>query len=225
MRKVMAMCLTALVLLSSCYTRTGTAAMRGASMGALFGGSLGGVVRGYRGHAMGTMIGMVAGAAAGTAIAQGRERDTRTVTTTAPRRQVTAGTVAPAETTIDQEVTVGSCPMTLVSIKFVDTDGNQVINRGEDCKLIVELRNDTREDVPMVVPYLDELTGNKQIYISPTTSIESVPAGRTIRYTAVVRGASKLKDGMASFRLSVSCDNEDFVTLKTFKIPTSDSTK
>ena len=69
-----------------------------------------------------------------------------------------------------------------------------------------------------VVPYIHELNGNAHLIISPSTRIESIANGDAIRYTATIRADNKLKEGTAVFRIAVSTEEEEFVTLRDFSI-------
>lgn len=68
MKKSMILSLSALLLLSSCGTYTGTGAYAGASLGSILGSAVGGIAGGPRGSDIGTLVGMAGGAMVGGAI-------------------------------------------------------------------------------------------------------------------------------------------------------------
>lgn len=86
---------------------------------------------------------------------------------------------------------------------FVDADGDGVIRRGEQCKVSFDIMNRSSEPLRDINPIVTETTGNTHIHISPSVKIERIPPGHGMRYTAVVFGDSKLKDGEAVIKVCV----------------------
>jgi len=68
MKKSMVLSLSALFLLSSCGTYTGSGAYAGASLGTILGSAIGGIAGGPRGSDIGTLVGMAGGAIVGGAM-------------------------------------------------------------------------------------------------------------------------------------------------------------
>lgn len=66
--------MSALLLLGSCDTYTGTGAYMGSSLGSIFGSAIGGIAGGPHGSDVGTIVGMVGGAVAGAAIGQATDQ-------------------------------------------------------------------------------------------------------------------------------------------------------
>lgn len=66
--------MSALLLLGSCDTYTGTGAYMGSTLGSIFGSAIGGIARGPHGSDVGTIVGMVGGAVAGAAIGQATDQ-------------------------------------------------------------------------------------------------------------------------------------------------------
>jgi len=64
-----------------------------------------------------------------------------------------------------------------------------------------------------------EASGNKRTYISPSVHVERLAPGKAIRYTAMVK-AGKLKDGTATFCLSVLQGNRQMSKVSEFTIQT-----
>lgn len=86
---------------------------------------------------------------------------------------------------------------------FVDADADGVIRRGEQCKVSFDIMNRSSESLHDINPIVAETTGNTHIHISPSVKIERIPPGRGMRYTAVVFGDRKLKDGEVVIKVGV----------------------
>lgn len=89
------------------------------------------------------------------------------------------------------------------SVRFADNDNDLTLRRGETAKVIVEVFNNSSEPLYNVQPYVEETTGNKHIFVSAPIVVEKIGAGKGIRYTAMVKADSKLKDGNAHFKVVV----------------------
>jgi hypothetical protein len=67
-----------------------------------------------------------------------------------------------------------------------------------------------------------EVSGNRNIYISPNMHVERIDPGRGIRYTAVMKADNRLKDGEAAIRISVLHENKEIASQsRVFTIQTS----
>jgi hypothetical protein len=66
--------MSALLLLGSCDTYTGSGAYMGSTLGSIFGSAIGGITGGPHGSDVGTLVGMVGGAVAGAAIGQAADQ-------------------------------------------------------------------------------------------------------------------------------------------------------
>lgn len=75
------------------------------------------------------------------------------------------------------------------------------IKSGEQAKVTVEVYNTSTRSLYGVQPVVEETTGNKHIHVSAPIIIEKIAPGKGIRYTAMVKADSKLKDGTAGFRV------------------------
>ena len=92
--------------------------------------------------------------------------------------------------------------------RFVDDDMDNVLRASETCKVIFEVFNNSERVLYDVQPIVEETTGAKQIYISPSIHVEKIPPHRGIRYTATVQAGNRLKDGKATFRVRAIQGNE-----------------
>lgn len=114
------------------------------------------------------------------------------------------------------------CPsLEIVNARFVDANQDNKLNRNETCKVIFSIMNRGSRPVYDVVPTVIETTGNKHIYISPNIHVEKIDAGKGIRYTAMVKADSRLKEGEAKFCVSVLHGDKAISKVNEFIIPTS----
>ena len=104
--------------------------------------------------------------------------------------------------------------------RFVDDNQDNVISRGELCKIIFEVMNRGKEVLYDVQPTVIEATGNKHIYISPGVHVEKIMPGAGIRYTALVKADNRLKNGKAKFCVSVVQGTKSISKVSEFNIPT-----
>lgn len=105
--------------------------------------------------------------------------------------------------------------------RFVDDNGDSLLAAGEQAKIIFEIHNVSDQNLVDIVPTVIETTGNKNILISQSIHVESLPAHRTIRYTAVVLAKNKLKNGTAKFALSVLSNGSAISKVTEFEITTA----
>ncbi|MCD8296521.1 MAG: hypothetical protein LUC88_03005, partial [Prevotella sp.] len=85
--------------------------------------------------------------------------------------------------------------------RFVDDNQDFSLSPDELAKVIFEVYNTGTETIYDVQPVVEETTGNKQISISSSIHIEQIEADQGVRYTAMVKAGSKLKDGTVTFRI------------------------
>lgn len=74
MKKSIIIGMSALLIMSSCGSYTGTGAYMGTTLGSIFGSAIGGIAGGPRGSDIGTVVGMVGGAVAGAAVGQAADQ-------------------------------------------------------------------------------------------------------------------------------------------------------
>ncbi len=226
MKKVI-LVLASVLAIESCTSTSYRGSARGMWTGAAIGGAIGGLMGGHRGHDFGTVIGVIAGAAAGAIAAEAAEdaerrrydeyvRDyDRSSHRSNRSAHILDGKNYNHGSAIVEKV---YSPLTIRNLRFIDDGGNQIVNRGEDCKIIFELCNNTDETLYDVVPFVNEINGNSHVFLSPSTRIEVVKPGDVVRYTCSLRADKKLSAGKLDFRISVSYSDNDFVTLKEFSL-------
>lgn len=104
--------------------------------------------------------------------------------------------------------------------RFVDDNQDNVISRGEICKVIFEVYNRGTQTLYDIQPTVVEMSGNKHLSISPSLHVEKVEPDAGIRYTAVVRANNKLKKGTVKICASVVQGNKAISKVCEFNIPT-----
>lgn len=104
--------------------------------------------------------------------------------------------------------------------RFVDDNQDGCISRDELCKVVFEVRNNGSQTLYDLQPVVTETSGNRHIYISPSVHVEHLAAGQAIRYTAMVKADSRLKDGIAMFSISVVQGGKAISQVAEFNIPT-----
>lgn len=115
-----------------------------------------------------------------------------------------------------------SNPLEIRHARLVDTSRDGVLSRGEEARMVFEVFNNSTKPVFQVLPTVSEITGNKHIRVSENVLVESIMPGRGIRYTAVIKADSRLKDGEAVIRISVFHQNKEVTSQSNeFRIQTS----
>ena len=93
--------------------------------------------------------------------------------------------------------------------QFLDANRDGVLVAGEECRVSFEIMNYSDKPVYDVQPLVYDLTGNKHIHISQNLHVERILPHRGIRYTATIKGDSRLKNGTAHIRLGVAQGNRE----------------
>lgn len=121
-----------------------------------------------------------------------------------------------------ENVEAGAAAPQLVirNARFVDADGQNDITRGETCTIVFEIFNAGNAPAYNVQPTVVETTGNKHIMVSPSILIESIGAGRGVRYTARVVADKSLKEGVAQFSVAVVQGSDTMTKVVNFTVPT-----
>ena len=104
--------------------------------------------------------------------------------------------------------------------RFLDDNQDGKIERGEMSKVIFEIFNRSQTTLYDIVPTVVEATGNKHILISPSMHVEKLAPGQGIRYTALVLGDNRIKDGSAKICVSVVQGGKSISKISEFNIPT-----
>lgn len=208
MKKIFIALVAVMMTMSSCSSSSqffGT--MTGASVGGLFGSSIGGIMGGHRGHDAGRLAGMVIGGAVGAAV-------------TAPK--TSNGEYSTSSTHEGGYYENGAsspfADITIENMHFIDSNNSHSLEAGEHAELVFEVRNNGSDYVYDIAPIIT-VSGTKKIYLSPTAIISELAPGRAVRYKSEVVGASKLKDGIAQFNISLS-DGRNKYMMRSFDLRT-----
>lgn len=103
--------------------------------------------------------------------------------------------------------------------RFIDTDGNNIITRGEKCEIVFDVFNSSNAVARNIEPVIIETTGNKHILVSPAVLIESLAPNKGIRYTARVVADRSLKNATAHFTLCVMLQGTVATKAVDFTVP------
>ena len=196
--------LACIVILSGCGTSRNVAGgdpgatLAGAAIGGNIGSAIGGLVGenrhgwhgGYRGSAIGSIIGTIAGAAIGNAASRSQAQEETIVTVPAEEDW------HPLPSTLEQ--------LRIHNIRFIDDDRDHTLRSGESSKIIFDIINESNRPVFNVVPVVEELTGMKRIYLSPSVMVESIGPHNGIKYTATLTAGKRIKTGEIVLRVSVA---------------------
>ncbi|MCD7714590.1 MAG: hypothetical protein LUI08_06670 [Prevotella sp.] len=115
----------------------------------------------------------------------------------------------------------GKAAIELQNIRFIDADGTNTISRGEQCQITFEIYNAGDATALNIEPQVSEVSTGGKIAVSPAILIESLAAGKGIRYTARLAADNTLRDGSADFEINITLDGEPTDAGVEFSIPTS----
>ena len=224
MKKMVVLSIGALMLFSSCGTYTEAGATTGGWFGSIIGSAIGGIAGGPRGSDIGTLIGMAGGAVVGAAVGQAADE--------AHQKQMEEYQMQRQERYQSQRQPGYAYPesggynaQNVLEIRrpaLLDNNRDEVLNRGEEARVVFEIFNTSDKPVYRITPSVKEVTGNRHIEVSDNVMIESIEPGKGIRYTALVRADNRLKDGEAVFRIGVFQGHKEIVSQsREFRIQTS----
>ncbi|MBR1415081.1 MAG: hypothetical protein IJ570_04380 [Prevotella sp.] len=223
MKKVLFTLIAVSLLMSSCGSYESTGAYTGAQFGNVLGSAIGGLTGGWRGHEIGAIAGTVAGAATGAAIGAAADRKQERkyqerISARMPKQQQQQTSQYDADdsgfdpqmrgddriTFSDAESFNPTGALIIRRASIVEQVADNIVSRGEQCKVVFEIANTSSQPVYDVIPLVDERTGNKHIHISPSTRVESIAPHQAIRYTAMLVADNRLKDGSIRVRVRVA---------------------
>lgn len=104
--------------------------------------------------------------------------------------------------------------------RIVDANQDNIISRGELCKVIFEVYNTGQSTLHDIQPTVVEATGNRHLFISPGMHVEQLQPGAGIRYTAMLKADNRLGDGTAHICLSVVQGENAISKVTEFTVPT-----
>ena len=223
------MLLSGLFFLSSCTTYTATGAMVGGNLGHVVGSAIGGISGGWRGHHVGSLIGTVGGVIAGAAVGaaveqsqaqkyeqrqQARYEQERREQAMADDRIVFEGEKpdvprSRALRSVSVEALSRKPAVEVRNAQIFDTNDDGALSAGEQCTVVFEIMNNSSQAIYDIYPFVEEVTTNKHVQVSPNLRVESIAAHNGIRYTATILADRRLKDGQAVLRIAVAHHNRE----------------
>lgn len=105
--------------------------------------------------------------------------------------------------------------------RIVDANQDNIISRGELCKVIFEVYNTGQSTLHDIQPTVVEANGNRHLFFSPGIHVEQLQPGAGIRYTAMLKADNRLGDGTAHICLSVVQGENAISKVTEFSVPTS----
>lgn len=184
----------------------------GASIGGIVGSIIGGNMGGYNGSSVGALVGTLAGAAVGNAATTPKEATDRLIIDNGYGLEIYESEQAPFQEIPQLDVRIKD-------IRFIDEGRNQVIDAGEQSKIIFDVVSLAKLPLHGVTVYVEEISGIKHLEISSTLQISSLLPGSKIRCTAIVSAGKKLKTGTAVFRIQACQQNGSCSPLREFSLP------
>lgn len=121
---------------------------------------------------------------------------------------------------VDNVYTYSAPIIEIRNARFMDADGDDMISRGEICKVVFEIYNKGMQPVYDIVPMVAEMTGNRHIYISQAIRVEKVDSHKGVRYTAMVKADNRLKNGSIKLCCSVLQNGEAISKVTEFNVQT-----
>ena len=101
----------------------------------------------------------------------------------------------------------------LRNVHLMEADGDGVLRRGKQMKLVFELMNRADRTLYNVCPMVTDLTHNKHVFISPNMAIESIATGTGVRYTATIQADNRLKDGELVIHIGVMVESRELASV------------
>lgn len=210
MKKVMVYGLSALLLMSSCGSYEASGAYAGANFGSIIGSAVGGLTGGWRGSEWGQLAGLAGGAVVGAAIGKAADQKAqRRAEERAARRMPGNSPARGGGAQVDDRIMVSgmqspaAVPLEIRHAQLIDMNGDGLLSRGEEARVVFEVYNPTQQAAYGVRPIVAEVTGNRHIHISENILIESIQPRQGIRYTAMVKADNGLRNGEAVIRVGV----------------------
>lgn len=221
------------LLMSSCGSYTATGAYTGGQFGHIIGSAIGGITGGGRGHDLGSLVGTVGGVAAGAAIgsavdhAQQRKYEQRVQSARQQRGGDDSGFDAQGRG--DDRVDFGlgrgytqDYQLEIRNARLADGRRDGILRRGDECRVVFDIMNNSNQVVYDVHPVVEETTGNKHIHVSRNLTVEQIAPHQGVRYTANIKADRGLKSGQIAIRVSVAGRVKQLLAEpQTFRLTTS----
>lgn len=106
------------------------------------------------------------------------------------------------------------------NLVFTDNNGNNILSRGEVGQIAFEIHNRGTQPISNLYPTITEATNSNRFRISPTTRIDVLMPGETVRYTATIVADRKVKTGEYSFAIAILKDNRSIARVTELRLKT-----
>ena len=106
------------------------------------------------------------------------------------------------------------------NLVFTDNNGNNILSRGEEGQIAFEIHNRGTQPISNLYPTITEATNSNRFRISPTTRIDVLMPGETVRYTATIVADRKVKTGEYSFAIAILKDNRSIARVTELRLKT-----
>lgn len=234
MKRYLSYLIGVLSLLSSCTSQGGiagdpTAVMLGANIGGLTGAIIGSSnSHTYRGGLVGSLVGTIAGAAIASAATAPNNavEDVYQVESYPYEGYEGYGefddsgirSYSYSRNRYNTYSQGNSTDLVIRNIRFIDDNKNHIIESEERAKIIFEVVNSGSYAAYHITPVVAEKSGLKHLNISSSVTLECIPAGDGIRYTAFLK-AGKLRNGKAIFHVTALDGKGGMIPVREFTIP------
>ena len=105
------------------------------------------------------------------------------------------------------------------NIRFLDANEDGAINSNETCRVVFEVYNHTSRTLYDLQPMVNEVTGSRRIYISPSVTVARLEPDKGVRYTAMVKSA-RMKNGSVKFNVAVAHNDRVVSNISEFSVAT-----
>lgn len=109
----------------------------------------------------------------------------------------------------------------IANVQFIDGNGDGILSKKEIGKIVFEIKNKGSQPLYNFQPSVVNLGNERGVYISPTVFIERLAPNETIRYTAMVTTAKRIKRGNLTFELTVIKDRRSISKVAHLDVKTS----
>lgn len=202
--KKLSLLLCCALLLTSCTSSQFGAVATGSSVGGMFGSAIGGILGGPRGSHVGAAMGMILGGAGGAAVTAKKNDNIAKNNGSIEEYDEIYGT--PADDVTYRKARKSSpsdnnrwTDIEVKNVVFSDDNENRALDAGEEVYVSFEIYNRGDATLFDVAPLIT--CDSRYISVSPAATIAAIEPGQGIRYRAMVRASSKLKDGKTVFKI------------------------
>jgi len=106
--------------------------------------------------------------------------------------------------------------------RIMEAYNDGYLTRGEECRVVFEIMNNSDQMVYDIHPFVEDATGNRHIKISQNLNIESIAPHQGVRYTASILADRSLRNGEIVVRVGVAQGRHVIESqTRSFTVPTA----